>query len=58
VFVLVIVIDSPLELVKSLKVSERTHDKILRCGKMGQSMDDVVEMLCDYYMEKELKSKK
>jgi hypothetical protein len=54
----VIVIDSPLELVKSLKVSERTHDKILRCGKMGQSMDDVVEMLCDYYMEKELKSKK
>ena len=39
---------------KSLKVSEETYDKILRCGKMGQSRDDVVEMLCDYYIEREL----
>ena len=39
---------------KSIKVSDETHAKILRCGKMGQSMDEVISMVFDYYIQREL----
>lgn len=42
---------------KTVKVSDETHAKILSCGKMGDSLDDVIGRVIDYYI-REMRSKK
>ncbi len=45
---------------KTVRIKDETHEKIIQCGKMGETMDDVIDRVFDYYIEKELmgKSKK
>ena len=44
---------------KTVRIADGTHKKIMSCGKMGESMDDVINKVFDYYIERELtKSKK
>ena len=42
---------------KTVRVKDETHEKIIRCGRMSESMDDVVNRVCDYYIERELSDK-
>ena len=40
---------------KTVRISNETHKKILQCGKMGDSLDRVITRIVDYYMEREMK---
>lgn len=42
---------------KTVRISDETHKKILSCGKMGDSLDDVITRIVDYYIEREMKRK-
>ncbi|MGC2428730.1 MAG: hypothetical protein WA421_16975 [Nitrososphaeraceae archaeon] len=44
---------------KTVRIADETHKKIMSCGKMGESMDEVINKVFDYYIERELtRSKK
>lgn len=44
---------------KTVRIPDDTHAKILKCGKMGDSLGDVITRIVDYYIKNELeKSKK
>lgn len=42
---------------KTIRVSDETHAKILDCGKMGETLDVVVTRIVDYYKENVLNKK-
>lgn len=42
----------------TIRVKKEIHAKILKCGKMGDSINDVMEKVLDYYIDRELKTKK
>lgn len=42
---------------KTVRIPDDTHAKILKCGKMGDSLGDVITRIVNYYIEKELKGK-
>jgi hypothetical protein len=42
---------------KNIAVSAETHGNILMCGKMGDSIGDVITRIVNYYIDKELKGK-
>ena len=42
---------------KTVRIRDDTHKKIMQCGKMGESMDDVIDRVFDYYIERELSKK-
>jgi hypothetical protein len=48
---------SNLSTLKTVRISDETHKKILQCGKMGDSLDKVITRIVDYYMEKEMRKK-
>jgi hypothetical protein len=37
---------------KTVRINDKTHEKIIQCGKMGETMDDVIDRVFDYYIEK------
>ena len=43
---------------KTVRISDETHAKILSCGRMGDSLDKVITRIVDYYIEREMKTKK
>jgi hypothetical protein len=43
---------------KTVRISDETHRKILRCGKMGDSLDKVITRIVDYYIDNEFKEGK
>ena len=46
-----------LEGLKTVRISDETHKKILTCGRMGDSLDKVITRIVDYYIEKEMRKK-
>lgn len=42
----------------TIRVRKQIHAKILKCGKMGDSINDVMEKVLDYYIDREMKPKK
>ena len=42
----------------TIRVRKQIHAKILKCGKMGDSINDVMEKVLDYYIDRELKPRK
>ena len=34
---------------KTLKISEEVHQKLMDCGKKGETFDAVIERLVDHY---------
>jgi predicted CopG family antitoxin len=42
---------------KTVRIDEDVHKKIMKCGKMGESMNDVISRIVDYYIERELSKK-
>jgi predicted CopG family antitoxin len=43
---------------KTIKVSDETHEKIIKCGRMNESFDDVISKVFEYYIKRELKGEK
>jgi predicted CopG family antitoxin len=43
---------------KTVRISDETHADILKCGKMGDSIGDVITRIVKYYMEREMRTKK
>ena len=41
--------DIPGILVKTLKISEDTHARLAKVGTMGDTFEDVIKKLLDYY---------
>jgi|GEM_PF-3735767 hypothetical protein len=39
---------------KTVRISDETHKKILRCGKMGDSLDNVITRIVNYYIDHEM----
>ena len=37
---------------KSISISETTHSKLVKLGKYGESMDDIITRLIEGYREK------
>jgi predicted CopG family antitoxin len=46
-----------LEGLKTVRITDETHADILKCGKMGDSIGDVITRIVKYYMERELNKK-
>jgi hypothetical protein len=44
--------------VTTIRVSKEVHNMILRCGKMGDSIDSVLKKVLKYYIDHELESGK
>lgn len=46
-----------LEGLKTVRIPDETHANLLKCGKMGDSLGDVITRIVKYYMERELSKK-
>lgn len=44
--------------VTSIRVKPETYAKIAKCGRFGESLDDVISRVFNYYIERELRVKK
>lgn len=42
---------------KTIRVSDETHAKILDCGKLGETLDTVMTRIVDYYRANALTKK-
>lgn len=43
---------------KTVRIPDETHANLLKCGKMGDSLGDVITRVVKYYMDRELKGKR
>jgi predicted CopG family antitoxin len=44
--------DTPGILVKTLKISEETHERLSKLGSIGDTFEDVIKQLLDFYETK------
>ena len=44
-------------MVKTIKINENIHSRLLKIGSMGETFEDVIEKLLDFYEENSFGSK-
>jgi predicted CopG family antitoxin len=46
------------QLVKTLKITEGTHERLSKLGSKGDTFEDVIRQLLDYYEKGRIENKK